>query len=59
MYFRPVFVPVAEAIVYCDGDGVTSSNNKKFEFTNIRHPIFPLDVEATFAANPVLCRQGK
>ena len=59
MYFRPVFVPVAEAIVYCDGDGVTSSNNEKFEFKNIRHPIFPLDVETTFTADPILCRQGK
>jgi microcystin degradation protein MlrC len=59
MYFRPVFVPVAEAIIYCDGDGVTSSNNEKFEFKNIRHPIFPLDVETTFTADPILCRQGK
>jgi microcystin degradation protein MlrC len=59
MYFRPVFVPVAEAIVYCDGDGVTSSNNEKFEFKNIRHPIFPLDVETTFTADPILCGKGK
>ena len=59
MYFRPVFGPVAEAIVYCDGDGVTSSNNEKFDFKNIRRPIFPLDVKATFTANPILCKQGK
>jgi microcystin degradation protein MlrC len=59
MYFRPVFAPLATAIIYCDGDGVTSSNNEKFNFKKVRRPIYPLDTEAKFIANPILSKQGK
>lgn len=59
MYFRPVFVPIAKAVIYCDGDGVTSSNNEKFRFRKVRRPIFPLDEDFTFRANPVFSMQGK
>jgi microcystin degradation protein MlrC len=59
MYFRPVFAPIAKAIIYCDGDGVTSSNNEKFDYRNIRRPIYPLDLETTFVANPTSCKKGK
>lgn len=44
MYCRPVFVPLASALVECDSPtGVTSSNYALFPFKNLRRPVFPLD----------------
>ena len=48
MYFRPVFLPIAKGMVYCDALGVGSSNWTLFDFKKIRRPIYPLDAE--FAA---------
>jgi len=46
MYCRPVFVPIAKAVVECDGDGVTSSRYEKFPFRNVVRPVFPLDKDS-------------
>ncbi|CAG9167705.1 M81 family metallopeptidase [Cupriavidus pampae] len=46
MYCRPVFVPIAKAVVECDGDGVTSSRYEKFPFRNVARPVFPLDKDS-------------
>ncbi len=44
MYCRPVFVPLAHAVVECDSpSGVTSSNYALFPFSQVRRPVFPLD----------------
>jgi microcystin degradation protein MlrC len=43
MYCRPVFVPLAHALVECDSRGVTSSDYSLFRFRRVRRPIFPLD----------------
>lgn len=43
MYCRPVFVPIAKAVVECDGEGVTSSRYEKFPFRKVDRPVFPLD----------------
>jgi microcystin degradation protein MlrC len=43
MYCRPVFGPLAQAIVECDSPGVTSSDYTLFPFTQVKHPMFPLD----------------
>lgn len=45
MYCRPVFSPLSKGLVECDSDwgGPTSSNYAWFEFTQVRHPIYPLD----------------
>ena len=48
MYCRPVFLPIAEGMVYCDALGVGSSDWTLFDFKKIRRPIYPLD--AQFAA---------
>jgi microcystin degradation protein MlrC len=48
MYFRPIFLPIASAVFYCAGDGVTSSDNNRFQYTRLRRPIFPLDTTAGF-----------
>ena len=44
MYCRPVFAPLAEALVECDSPtGVTTSNYALFPFAHIKRPVFPLD----------------
>ncbi|ANH75797.1 mlrC family protein [Ralstonia insidiosa] len=43
MYCRPVFVPIAKAVVECDGGGVTSSDYSRFPFAALKRPVFPLD----------------
>jgi microcystin degradation protein MlrC len=43
MYCRPVFVPLAHAVVECDSRGVTSSDYSLFAFRRVRRPIYPLD----------------
>lgn len=48
MYFRPIFLPMATAVVYCDGDGVTSSDHQRFRYVRLRRPIFPLDHDAVY-----------
>lgn len=43
MYCRPVFVPLAKAVVECDGEGVTSSRYERFPFRRVARPVYPLD----------------
>ena len=43
MYFRPVFEPMAAAVLPCASVGVTSSDNAIFGFEKVRRPIYPLD----------------
>jgi microcystin degradation protein MlrC len=45
MYFRPVFLPIAKGMVFCDSLGVGSSDWKVFDYKNLRRPIYPLDAE--------------
>jgi len=42
MYFRPVFEPLAKAVIPCASAGVTSSDNAIFRYGKIRRPIYPL-----------------
>lgn len=43
MYFRPVFLPIAKGMVFCDAPGVGTSDWTAFEYTKLRRPIYPLD----------------
>ena len=43
MYFRPVFLPIAKGMVFCDSVGVGTSDWTQFEFKKLRRPIYPLD----------------
>jgi microcystin degradation protein MlrC len=45
MYFRPVFLPIAKGMVFCDALGVGSSDWKLFDYRKLRRPIYPLDTE--------------
>ncbi|CAJ0742913.1 hypothetical protein R16034_03384 [Ralstonia edaphis] len=49
MYCRPVFVPIARAVVECDGGGVTSSDYTRFPFAKVQRPVFPLDADVVAA----------
>jgi microcystin degradation protein MlrC len=42
MYFRPVFEPLAKAVIPCASAGVTSSDNSIFRFEKVRRPVYPL-----------------
>ena len=48
MYCRPVFVPIAKAVVECDGGGVTSSDYSRFPFSRLDRPVYPLDISTTY-----------
>jgi len=45
MYFRPVFLPIAKGMVFCDSAGVGTSDWTQFDFKNLRRPIYPLDLD--------------
>jgi microcystin degradation protein MlrC len=50
MYCRPVFVPIAAALVECDSRGVTSSDYGLFAFERVKRPAFPLDTQTDWAS---------
>ncbi|MBB3007830.1 M81 family metallopeptidase [Cupriavidus alkaliphilus] len=54
MYCRPVFVPIARAVVECDGEGVTSSRYERFPFRRVSRPVYPLDDGADWAGKDCL-----
>lgn len=43
MYCRPVFEPLAQALVECDSPGVTTSGYGCFRFEHLKRPLYPLD----------------
>ncbi|MEF9601423.1 MlrC C-terminal domain-containing protein, partial [Paracoccus sp. PXZ] len=43
MYCRPVFEPLAKAVVECASSGVTASDYDLFAFKKLVRPIYPLD----------------
>lgn len=46
--YKPAFLPIAAAVIECDGRGVASSDYSLFDFKKVRRPIFPLDRETRF-----------
>jgi microcystin degradation protein MlrC len=50
MYCRPVFVPIAAALVECDSRGVTSSDYGLFRFEHVERPVYPLDAGTEWKA---------
>ena len=43
IHYRAGFGDVARHTITCDGTGVTSSDNRLFDFQHVRRPIYPLD----------------
>jgi microcystin degradation protein MlrC len=48
-HFRAGFEPIARHIVLCDGDGVTSSDLKLFDYRNRRKPLYPFERDLALA----------
>ncbi len=42
-HFRAGFEPIARHVVLCDGDGVTSSDLKLFDYKKRRRPLYPFE----------------
>ena len=53
MYFRPVFIPIAKGMVFCDAPGVSSSDWTEFDYRKLRRPIYPLDDNFVYGRNAV------
>jgi microcystin degradation protein MlrC len=43
IHYRAGFAPLARATITLDGEGVTTSDNDRLRFHQVRRPIFPLD----------------
>jgi microcystin degradation protein MlrC len=43
IHYRAGFGDLARHTITCDGTGVTSSDNRLFDFQRVRRPIYPLD----------------
>lgn len=41
--YRAAFQSMAKAIIECSGEGVTSLDLERFQFKNLRRPIYPID----------------
>lgn len=50
-HFRAGFEPIAKHIVMCDGDGCTASDLKLFNYTRIRRPLYPFDLDMRLGRN--------
>jgi microcystin degradation protein MlrC len=44
-HFRAGFEPIARHIVLCDGDGVTSSDLRLFDYRKRRRPLYPFETD--------------
>ena len=48
MYCRPVFEPIARAVVECASAGVTSSDYRLFPFAKLARPAYPIDADTVW-----------
>ena len=44
-HFRAAFEPIASKVIVVDSPGITSRNFKELKYTNVRRPVFPLDLD--------------
>lgn len=45
-HFRAAFEPIASRVVLVEGPGITGADLGRLDFTNVRRPIWPIDVSA-------------
>ncbi len=45
VHYRACYEPIAAEIIEVDGPGLSSPNLSRFNFENIRRPVFPLDTD--------------
>jgi microcystin degradation protein MlrC len=53
-HFRAGFEPIARHIVLCDGDGVTSSDLRLFDYRHRRRPLYPFEPDVELADVPAV-----
>lgn len=46
-HFRAAFEPIAKQVVLAAGPGICSSDYSQFNFTQLKRPAYPLDIEIT------------
>ena len=44
IHYRAGFAPLAKATITLDGEGVTTSDNSRLDYCQVRRPIYPLDL---------------
>jgi microcystin degradation protein MlrC len=49
MYCRPVFAPLAKALIECDGGGVTGADHNRFPYTKLQRPVYPFDINTEWS----------
>ena len=49
MYCRPVFAPIAKALVECDGGGVTGADHTRFPYKKLTRPVYPFDPDTEWS----------
>lgn len=49
MYCRPVFAPLAKALVECDGGGVTGADHTRFPYTKLTRPVYPFEMDTAWS----------
>ncbi|MGB6103888.1 MAG: M81 family metallopeptidase [Pusillimonas sp.] len=49
MHYRAGFLPLAKAIIECQGVGVTASDYGLFDYKRLRRPVYPLDLDTQWA----------
>ena len=52
-HFRAVFEPIAKHVVMCDGHGCTASDITLFNYSRIRRPLYPFDLDMQLGGNRV------
>src|SRR5690606_35135600 len=56
MHYRAGFLPLARAVIECDGIGVTSSNYDQFRFEALQRPVYPLDADTVWTPQRIMPR---
>jgi microcystin degradation protein MlrC len=44
-HFRAAFEPIAREVMLVDSGGLASSDLRRFQYTRVRRPVFPLDLD--------------
>ncbi|MBC6440914.1 MAG: M81 family metallopeptidase [Rhodospirillales bacterium] len=50
-HFRATYEPLAEKVIVCDSGALATPDFTRFDFRNVRRPLYPFDPEATFPAS--------
>ncbi|MBT7614586.1 MAG: microcystin degradation protein MlrC, partial [Rhodospirillaceae bacterium] len=49
-HFRATYEPLAEKVIVCDSGALATPDFTRFEFKNVRRPLYPFDPDEAFVA---------